>query len=151
MGNPITEEEEDLEVLIPKVMRNRLYALDIIDYRTEVRRAKEIIEAASHYGLPVFIGTEHNTKDMVPLVGPVASQPEFDDYFRRSANFVIGHQVLSKLCDFGAVTPEGKPRFEDMGEVFRFYASVGEMNLTKEQIEELEKKEPAERKRFFQL
>ncbi|MGQ9617228.1 MAG: PHP domain-containing protein [Spirochaetota bacterium] len=151
MGNPITEEEEDLEALISRVMRNCLYALDIIDYRTEVWRAREIIEVASHYGLPVFIGTEHNTKDMVPLVGPVASQPEFDEYFRRSANFVIGHQVMERLCNFGAVTPEGRPRFEDLREGFQFYTSIGEMNLSRQQIEELEKNNLAERKRFFHI
>ncbi len=149
MGNPITEEEEYLESLIPKVMQNRLYALDIIDYRTEVRRAREIIEVANHYGLPVFIGTEHNTKEMVPLVGPVAGQPEFYDYFRRSANFVIGHQLAAKLCNYGAVTPDGKPRFDDLKEGFQFYTNIGEMDLSKDQIEELEKKELKERKRFF--
>ena len=149
MGNPITEEEEDLDALFRKMEAYRLNALEIIDYRTEISRAREIIDAASATGFPVFIGTEHNTKSPLSLVGPVASYPDFYEYLRRSAHFVIGHQRLMGLCDFGFVYADGKPRFDDRREGFRFFKKIGEMNIADEQLEELKNKTTYERKSFF--
>jgi len=149
MGNPITEEEEDLEKLIKKMQAHRLYALDLMDFRTEVDRAGEIIDAASRHGIPVFIGTEHNTKTMIPLIGPVGGMPEFYNYFKRSANFILGHQRLGVLCDFGAVTQEGKLRYQDLKGGFQFYEHIGEMDISEEQIDELKKNDVKERRRFF--
>lgn len=149
MGNPITEEEEDLEALFRKMKRYRLNALEIIDYRTEISRAQEIIDAASSQGFPVFIGTEHNTKNPLSLVGPVAAHPDFYAYLRLSANFVIGHQRLMELCNFGFVYPDGTPRFDDRREGFSFFEKIGEMDISEEQADELRMKTMDERKRFF--
>ena len=149
MGNPVTEEESDLKALFRKMKQYRLNALEIIDYRTEISRAREIIDAAAHYGFPVFIGTEHNTKNPESLVGPVASYPEFYDYFRRSSNFVIGHQRLMDMCDFGFVYPDGSPRFSDRKEGFNFFEQVGELEFSDELEDELRGKTVDERKKFF--
>ena len=149
MGNPITEEELDFEALFRKMERYRLHALEIIDYRTEIARAKEIIDAASSEGFPVFIGTEHNTKSPLSLVGPVASFPDYYNYLRRSANFVIGHQRLMRLCNVGFVYSNGKPRFDDRWEGFRFFEKIGEMDIADGQLEELKNKTIDERKSFF--
>jgi len=149
MGNPITEEEEDLGQLVRKMLDIGLFAFDIIDYRTEVRRAGEVIDTASRYGLPVFIGTEHNTKTMLPLVGPVAGAPDYYDYFLRSANFLLGHQLLGALCDYGSVTKSGKTRFNDLHTWFQFYERIGKMNISAEKMKLLRKKSVEERRRFF--
>jgi len=149
MGNPVTEEEEDLDQLVQKMLDIGLFAFDIIDFRTEVKRAGEIIDTASRYGLPVFIGTEHNTKTMIPLLGPVAGSPDFYDYFLRSVYFLLGHQLLGSLCDYGAVTKSGKTRFNDLNEWFDFYEQTGRMNISAEKIERLRKKSVEERRRFF--
>lgn len=149
MGNPVTEEEVNLEELIKKVIKLRMYAFDIIDQRTGEKRVREIIDIASLYGFPVFIGTEHNTKRMLPLVGDNAKNPEFNEYFKKSAQFVLGHQILSELCDFGYVTPDGKPRFGDLKEGFRFFSEAGKRILSPERREELKRKTLKERKRFF--
>ena len=149
MGNPITEEERDLYALFRKMEKYRLNALEIIDYRTEIDRAREIIDAASSEGFPVFIGTEHNTKSPLPLVSPVASYPDFYDYLCRSAHFVMGHQRLMGLCNFGFVHEDGKPRFDDRSEGFRFFEKIGEMVIADEQLDALEQKTLTERKRFF--
>ena len=151
MGNPITEEEEDLELLFLKMDRYRLNALEIIDYRTEIERAARIIDAASHHGLPVFIGTEHNTKEESSLVGPVASYPDFYTYLRRSSNFVIGHQRLMGLCDFGFVYPDGRRRFDDRRKGFSFFEEAGKLEIPRPQLEELKKKSLQERKRYFNV
>jgi hypothetical protein len=149
MGNPVTEEETDLDALFAKMKVYGLHALEMIDYRTEIIRAQEIIDAASSEGYPVFIGTEHNTKSPISLVGPVASHPSCYDYLRRSAHVVMGHQRLMTLCSFGFLYEDGRPRFDDRREGFRFFEEMGEMDLTHGQLRELEKKSIDERKRFF--
>jgi hypothetical protein len=149
MGIPITEEEEDLDALFVKMRRFRLNALEIIDFRTTIERAAQIIDAASDQGYPVFIGSEHNTREKLSLRGPVAEHPDFYSYFRRSANFVIGHQRLMGLCDFGYVLPDGRPRFEDRRSGFRFFEEVGEMDIPAHQLEELGSMGVKERKKYF--
>jgi hypothetical protein len=149
MGNPITEEELDLGALFEKMEAYGLHALEMIDYRTELTRAQEIIDAASSEGYPVFIGTEHNTKSQLSLVGPVASHPTCYDYLRRSAHVVIGHQRLMALCSFGLVNKDGSPRFDNRREGFRFFEEIGEMDLTNDQLQDLKHKSLDERKRFF--
>ena len=73
----------------------------------------------------------------------------FIDYFRKSAQFVRGHQIMARMCDFGAVTREGRPRFENLQEGFRFYANIGSMDLTEPQLDELEKRDFRDREKFF--
>jgi hypothetical protein len=149
MGNPVTEEEMDLVALFRKMQTYRLHALEIIDYRTEISRAQAVFDAASSEGYPVFVGTEHNTKKALSLVGPVASHPAFYDYLRRSAHFVMGHQRLMQLCDFGAVYDDGRPRFDSRIEGFRFFENIGEMDISEELMDELKQKTVKERKVFF--
>jgi hypothetical protein len=149
MGNPITEEEADLDILLERVQKKKMYALDMIDYRTEIGRAYEIMNAARTYQLPLFIGTEHNTKSMMPLVGPVEREPGLMDYFEKSARFVIGHQLLSSMCGFGAVDDQGNPRIQDNGERFTFFSEAGRTELSSEQIAELEKMDLDERRKYF--
>jgi hypothetical protein len=149
MGNPVTEEEEDLDRLLARVQEKQLYALDMIDYRTRLDRAGEIVQAARTHHLPLFVGTEHNTKTMLPLVGPVESAPDLMDYFEQSAWFVLGHQLLSSLCGFGAVDEEGRPRIQDNRERFNFFREAGRIELNAEQLAELERRSLEERRRHF--
>jgi hypothetical protein len=151
MANPITPEEQDIERLLRKVKKKGLYAFDLLEFRTEEERAREVIETAAQYGFPVFIGTEHNIKRMLPMIGDICRSSEFYGYLRKSADFVLGHQILSELCDFGYVTPDGRPRFGDLKENFRFFAGIGELQLSEEQIKELKKKDLRERRRYFDL
>ena len=151
MAEPITPEEKDIEALLKKVKGRGLFAFDFLEFRTGEKRAKEVIDIATNYGFPVFIGTEHNMKKMLPMIGEIGKNPQFYDYLRKSADFVIGHQILSELCDFGYIDPEGKPRMSDLKEGFGFFAGVGKMELSKEQIEELKGKDLTKRRRFFNL
>jgi hypothetical protein len=149
MGNPITEEEEDLDALFAKMGRYRLNALEIIDYRTKIERAAQIIDAAAAKGYPVFVGTEHNTKEEISLRGPVAEFPDFYTYLRRSGNFVIGHQRLMGFCDFGYVFPDGSLRFDDRQAGFRFFERIGEMDVSLSELEELGRMSMKERRGYF--
>jgi len=151
MANPITHEEEDIERLLRKVVKKGLYAFDLLEFRTEMKRARQVIETADQYGFPVFIGTEHNTKKMMPMSGEIGKSAEFYGYLRKSADFVLGHQILSQLCDFGYVGKDGKTRFDDLKQGFRFFADVGKTPPGADEISELERKDLRERKRYFNL
>jgi hypothetical protein len=149
MGGPITEEEEDLEELVDTVTGFGMFAFDMFEFRTELNRAKEIIEIAAFYGIPVFIGTEHNTKTLMPLTGEIGKAPEAYEYLKKSADFILGHQLMSHLCGFGYLNEKGIPRIEDRVEGLNFFSNIGDMELEEEKIEELRKKDPRERKKFF--
>jgi len=149
LGNPISEGEKDIEKLVDDAKSFGMYAFDLFDFRTEKSRAREVIKVASESGFPVFIGTEHNTKKMIPLVGELGKDKDFYQYFRKSAQFVYGHQILAKLCNYGYVDSEGRPRISSLKEGFDFFSHVGAMDLSKEKLFELEKLDLSERKRFF--
>ncbi len=148
VGFPITEAESDLEELVKSVKSKGMYAFDMIE-RIDENRAKEIIDVAKDCGFPVFIGTEHNTKKMIPLVGKIGKNRVFLDYFIKSAHMVLGHQLLTELCNFGYIDEKGRPRIQDLREGFELFAHAGAMELDKEKIEELKSKTLTERKKFF--
>lgn len=114
-----------------------------------MKRAKEIVQTASYYGIPVFIGTEHNTKKLLPLTGEIGKDPDLYKYLRKSADFLYGHQLMRDICGIGYLTSEGKPGFGDAKEGFLFFSRIGELNLSEEKIEELRKKDLKERKIYF--
>jgi hypothetical protein len=149
MGNPITEEEQDLEALMDKVTKLGMYGLDLFEFRTKLERAVEIIEAGRSYGLPVYIGTEHNTKSAIPLTGEIGRDPRLYPYLRQSAELARGHQLLEELCDFGYLDREGKPRFANLKEGFEFFSEAGRIPLGDEEIEELKKGNIEERRKKF--
>jgi len=137
MGNPVTEEEEDIEKLIMKMRNFGIYALDLFEFRTELSRARHIIDTASSLGVPVFIGTEHNTKNTLPLTGDIGKEPELFPYLKKSADFICGHQLLSTMCGYGYLKEDGTPRFEDFQFGYDFYARAGGKNFTEEECEKL--------------
>jgi hypothetical protein len=149
MGNPITEEEEDLEALMDKVTGLGMYGLDLFEFRTKLERAAEIVEAGRSYGLPVYIGTEHNTKSASPLTGEIGRDPRLYHYLKQSAEFARGHQLLEEFCGFGYLDPEGKPRFANLKEGFGFFSEAGRTALGEGELEELGKRDIKERRKRF--
>ena len=149
LGEPITEGESDLEALVERVKEYGLYAFDLFDHRTKYKRAKEILDIAKKYGFPIFVGTEHNTKKMLPLVGILGKSDEFLDYFRKSAQFIRGHQILAKLCNYGFIKEDGKPRIDNLHEGFDFYSEIGKKEITEEEIDEMSKRDIKENKKYF--
>jgi hypothetical protein len=97
----------------------------------------------------VFIGTEHNTKNLLPLTGEIGEDPGLYGYLKKSADFLLGHQLLSELCGFGYLNENGEPRFVDRTEGFGFFSGIGEMNLPDDKIEEIRRKDLTERKKYF--
>jgi hypothetical protein len=147
MGGPVTEEEEDLDRLFEKVLAYGMYAFDLVEFRTPLEIARKIVLFARDHGFPVFIGTEHNTKRFDPMVGEIAINPDLYEYLKRSSQFVLGHQILSHLCDYGYVTDEGRPRIGNLREGFQLYSEVGSTELTPERVKELKQMDREERKR----
>jgi hypothetical protein len=137
MGNPVTEEEKDIEKLIMKMRMFGIYALDLFEFRTELSRARHIIDIASGLGVPVFIGTEHNTKNTLPLTGDIGKELKLFPYLKKSADFICGHQLVSTLCGYGYLKEDGTPRFEDFQFGFDFYSRAGEKQFTQEECEKL--------------
>jgi len=151
LGTPITEAEKGIEELIDNAKAHGLYAFDLFDFRTEKYRAKEVVEIAKENGFPVFIGTEHNTKRMIPIVGELGKNPDLYGYFRKSAQFVYGHQVLSRFCNYNFLNSEGKPVIDNLKEGIDVFAHAGEMELSEEKVIELEHFSIEERKKFFDI
>jgi hypothetical protein len=149
MGNPITEEEEDLEALMDKVTKLGMYGLDLFEFRTKLERAAQIIDAGRSHGLPVYIGTEHNTKTAAPLTGEIGRDPRLYPYLRESAEFARGHQLLERFCEFGYLDREGRPRFGNLMEGFRFYSQAGKTELAEGEMEGLMKRDVKERRKRF--
>jgi hypothetical protein len=149
LGYPISEEEENLEALMKKVTGLGMYGLDLFEFRTPLDRAADIVDAGRSCGLPVYVGTEHNTKTASPLTGEIGRDPRLYPYLRQSAEFAKGHQMLAELCDFGYLDGEGKPRFANLKEGFAFYAEAGKKALSEEEIAELKKRSVEERRKRF--
>ncbi|MBN2323147.1 MAG: hypothetical protein JXQ30_05380 [Spirochaetes bacterium] len=139
MGHPVTEEEKDLDRLFRKVTGYRMYAFDLVEFRTSLETASTIISYAENKGFPVFVGTEHNTKRLDPMVGEIARDPLLRGYLKKSANFVLGHQILTRVLDYGYLTESGTPRIGNLKEGFDLYSSVGAMDLPPERIGEIER------------
>jgi hypothetical protein len=149
MGYPVTEEEEDLDRLFRKVTGYGMYAFDLVEFRTSLETASTIISYASGKGFPVFVGTEHNTKRLDPIVGEIATDPLLHGYIEKSAHFVLGHQILTRFLDYGYLTETGKPRIGNLQEGFDLFSSVGAMDLPPERIEELKRMDRKARKKVL--
>lgn len=149
MGLPVTEEEEDLDLLYKKAIGYGMYAFDLVEFRTSLDRASAIISYAGRKGFPVFVGTEHNTKRLDPIVGDIATDPGLRGYIEKSSHFVLGHQILTKLLDYGYLADTGKPRIDNLREGFDLFSSVGAMDLPSERIEELAKIDKKSRKKVL--
>jgi hypothetical protein len=151
MGCPITEEEEDLDRLFGKVKGYGIYAFDLVEFRTSLETAKKIVTFAEKIGFPVFVGTEHNTKRLDPIVGRIAEDPGLYGYLRKSTQFVLGHQILSRLLDYGYVAEDGKPRIGNLCEGFELFSRVGAMDLSPERIGELKRMDMKARRNALEI
>jgi len=93
LGNPVTETEEDVGGLIDGLRDRGIPALEAIPYRNTKERLAEIVAAAKARGVPIFTGTEHNSKDDKPLLDPLSGDPDFYPFFRECADRLLAHQA----------------------------------------------------------
>ncbi|MBN1443100.1 MAG: hypothetical protein JXA90_10335, partial [Planctomycetes bacterium] len=107
LGNPVTPWEEDLDALFDRLEALRIHAIEVIPDRNTRERLREIVLGAARRSLPVFNGTEHNTKSPLPLVDRFFFDEEFRPHFERGARVLLGHQALRAAGEAGLVDDGG--------------------------------------------
>ncbi|MCX8170988.1 MAG: hypothetical protein N3E47_03300 [Candidatus Bathyarchaeota archaeon] len=125
LGNPITEREADLNSLFDELESYGIFAIEVIPKRNTEERLREILKCAEKRGLPVFNGTEHNTKSPQPLVDEFSRRPEFLQTFKRGAYLILGHQFLSKYAGIGYIDSTGHLTFKDRVFGASFFSFLG--------------------------
>ncbi|MCZ6793665.1 MAG: hypothetical protein O7J95_08645 [Planctomycetota bacterium] len=107
LGDPVTPWEEDLEGLFDRLEALRIHAIEVIPDRNRRERLRSIVEVAAARHVPVFNGTEHNSRSAAPLVDRYFFDPEFRHHFERGARVVLGHQALRERGGDGYVREDG--------------------------------------------
>lgn len=107
LGDPVTAWEEDVDRLLDRLEAANIHAVEVLPDRISRERLSAIVSGAAKRGMPVFNGTEHNTKSPAPLVDRFFFDPEFRPHFERGARVLLGHQALRASGGMGYVDEEG--------------------------------------------
>jgi hypothetical protein len=125
LGNPATELEQDMPALLQRLAPQRIYALEVIPNRNTRERLLAIVEAAGAAGLPVFTGTEHNTKTPGPLVDQFSRAEPFQTVFFEGALVALGHAAEVARGNPGYVRADGSLRFSDRAQGLEYFRQRG--------------------------
>lgn len=107
MGDPVSPWEEDIDKLYDRLEALKIHAVECIPDRNTPERLREIVTRAAARGFPVFSGTEHNTKNPMPMVDKFFFDLEFRPHFERGARVLLGHQALRAAGKEGYVREDG--------------------------------------------
>ena len=127
LGNPVVEFEEDLDRMFGEIEGAGFHAIEVIPHRNTRERLAAILEGAARRHVPVFNGTEHNTKTPMPLLDKWSGSDEFIEQFELGADVLIGHQVLSRYAGLGYVDASGAPAVRDRERGLRLFAFAGRL------------------------
>ena len=125
LGNPVTEIEGHIPNLIEYLGGFRIYALEVIPNRNNRERLLEIVSAAREARVPIFTGTEHNTKTPMPLVDKFSAGEPFRTAFFEGALVGLGHQEAIARGEMGYVRDDGNLRFEDRAKGQAYFREMG--------------------------
>jgi hypothetical protein len=125
LGNPVTEREEDVPALVARLAAQRIVALEVIPNRNTRERLLAIVEAAAAAGIPVFTGTEHNTKTPGPLVDKFSHEEPFQTAFYEGALVALGHAADVARGNPGYVRADGALRFSDRQQGLAYFRERG--------------------------
>ena len=109
LGDPVTDGEADIDSLLDRLIDLGWHAVEVIPRRNTPERIAAIVAGARARDLPCFAGTEHNTKDRIPLRHASLLDPQFRDWYERSARVLLGHQRLAAAGEVGYVDATGEP------------------------------------------
>jgi hypothetical protein len=137
IGSPLTEIERDIPFLFDWLEEHNIFAVDVFPEKIDFDRLKSIVDVAKKRYFPVFVGTEHNTKDPEPLVVPLSCEREFNPYFIASARLLRGHQIISEISGPGFVDSQGNHSFPDREKGFSLYSKLGSMGYTDKALKAL--------------
>jgi len=134
IGSPLTEIEKDIPFLFDWLEEHNIHAVDVFPENVNFARLKSIVDEAKKRHFPVFVGTEHNTKDPVPLVAKISCNREFNPYFIASARLLLGHQIISEISGPGFVDSQSNHRFPYSKKGFCLYSKIGLVNYTEKAL-----------------
>jgi len=111
-----TDFEKDIEGLLMKLTKNRVFAVELIPGRNDFSMVKKFVEIFSSKGFLITFGTEHNTPDKAPLKVSCRDGAPLDEDLMavnyQSACVIAAHQYYVSRGMPGYMTPEGFPRLE---------------------------------------
>ncbi len=117
---PICGYEDDVDSLIAATLARNIHCCELIPVRNSPEQVVRYVTAMRRAGLIVTAGTEHNTRDIIPInptcINDVPIPDEIQDIFWEGACVVAAHQYL---------TATGKPGYVDSsGNLADDYAST---------------------------
>ncbi len=126
LGNPVTEVEENIAALLARLETYKIFAVEVIPNRNTRARLLEIVEAAQAAQIPVFTGTEHNTKTPGPLVDKFSHEEPFRSVFFDGALVALGHAAEVAAGRKGYVCADGALQFADRAEGLKHFRAKGQ-------------------------
>jgi hypothetical protein len=132
-GEP-NEAEKDPDALCDRLISQGIYCAEFIPTRNDINIFRKYISAFKNKGIPIIVGTEHNTPLMEPMApkckGGVELDGDLKETFWKGACLIAAHQYLvSKdqagyVDSFGNRTDMEKEKLESIGEaVIAYYLS----------------------------
>lgn len=129
--SPICPWEESPEALARRVLERGIHAAELIPNRNHPAVVDAYVGAFREAGLIVMAGTEHNTRERIPLeprcVDGSQPSPAARAAFREATCVVAAHQHLRASGRAGYVDRQGRlnPGFPDGGTRIRWFAELG--------------------------
>ncbi len=129
--SPICPWEEPPEALARRVLERGIHAAELIPNRNHPAVVDAYVGAFRDVGLIVMAGTEHNTRERIPLeprcVDGSLPSPAARAAFREATCVVAAHQHLRASGQPGYVDGEGRlnPGFPDGASRIRWFAELG--------------------------
>lgn len=139
IGSPLTEIEKDIPFLFDWLEEHNIFAADVFPDKVDFERFKSIVDEAKKRHFPLFVGTEHNTKDPAPLVAELSCHKEFNPYLIASARLLLGHQIISEVSGPGYVDSHGNLQIPDREKGFCLYSKIGLMDYTENALRALKR------------
>lgn len=130
-ASPICPWEESPEALARRVLELGIHAAELIPNRNHPAVVDAYVGAFREAGLIVMAGTEHNTRERIPLeprcVDRSLPSPAARAAFREATCVIAAHQHLRASGRAGYVDREGRlnPGFPDGGTRLRWFAELG--------------------------
>ncbi len=112
-ATPLCVFEDPVESLIASLNSRGIHAAEFIPVRNSPEILTRYVSALRAAGLIVTAGTEHNTRDLLPLaptcLGGVPIPEELQEIFREGACVIAAHQFLLAHGMPGYVDAQGHP------------------------------------------
>lgn len=138
-ANPLCGYEADVDALIAATHDRRIFCNEFIPIRNTPEILTRYVLALRRAGFVVTAGTEHNTRDLIPIAPTcLDGEPipdEVDAIFREGACVVAAHQYLTQNGKPGFVDSNGNPNpdYPDSESRIAAFAKLGAELISSEQ------------------